>query len=127
MGAGAAVKPDGADSNQRRSSSVIEKSSVGAELGQFCRRLKTNRAGGMQTTIMSRKLQKERNRVVILTPSPLTRLIGSGDLDRAGVFREGVGDRERALPRDTLRFITKKICVLNFVLCAKPRRTGARF
>jgi hypothetical protein len=103
MGAGAAVKPDGADSNQRRSRSIVEKSSVGAELWQCFRRLKTNRAGGMHTPIMSRKLQKERNRVVILTPSPLAHFIGSGDLDRAGVFWEGFGDRERAFPRDTLR------------------------
>jgi hypothetical protein len=57
----------------------------------------------MHTPIMSRKLQKERNRVVILTPSPLAHFIGSGDLDRAGVFWEGFGDRERAFPRDTLR------------------------
>ena len=36
-------------------------------------------------------------------PAPLARLTGGGDLDRAEVFLDGFGDRERAFPRDTLR------------------------
>src|SRR6056300_785085 len=34
-------------------------------------------------------------------PAPLARLTGGGDLDRAEVFLDGFGDRERAFPRDT--------------------------